>query len=127
DRCQPYARAVVIAGADLADLRVLVFPDPEPSPALAPDLARASPAHLVNHPSVRAAVPEPHDAFAAAATGSSTPIVALPLLDALPARAAGEITDRGSTNQRAVLRCPAPLVANLSANPPPRQVIVARG
>ena len=51
----PYAKDVVIAGADLDDIRVLVFPDLEACRTLAPDqLAKASAADIVNHPQVRA-------------------------------------------------------------------------
>ena len=37
--CAPYAKDVVIAGADLADIRVLVFPDIDACRGLSPDLA----------------------------------------------------------------------------------------
>ncbi|MFZ1104346.1 MAG: feruloyl-CoA synthase [Hyphomicrobiaceae bacterium] len=127
--CAPYAKDVVIAGADLADIRVLVFPDLEAcrglSPDLAPDLAKAGAAEIVNDPRVRAVFQERLSSFAAAATGSSNRIVATVLLAELPSLDAGEITDKGSINQRAVLRCRAPLVAELYATPPPAHVIVA--
>ena len=45
--CSPYAKDVVIAGADLADVRVLVFPDLDACRTIAPDLAAATPADLV--------------------------------------------------------------------------------
>jgi feruloyl-CoA synthase len=122
---QPYAKDVVIAGADLADIRVLVFPDIDACRTLAADLASASAADLVNDPRVRAAFQERLSSFAAAATGSSNRVVAAILLAELPSLDAGEITDKGSINQRAVLRCRAPLLADLYASPPPPRVIVA--
>jgi feruloyl-CoA synthase len=122
----PYARDVVIAGADLDDIRVLVFPDLDACRTLAPDLAKAGPADLVNAPAVRAEFQARLDTFAAAATGSSNRIVALVLLADLPSLDAGEITDKGSINQRAVLRCRQALVADLYAPAPPPHVIVAK-
>ena len=94
--------------------------------ALAPDLAKAGPADIVNAPAVRAALQDRLDTFAAAATGSSNRIVALVLLADLPSLDAGEITDKGSINQRAVLRCRQPLVTDLYAPDPPPHVVIAR-
>jgi feruloyl-CoA synthase len=104
---------------------VLVFPDLDACRTLAPDLAKAGPADLVNAPAVRAEFQARLDTFAAAATGSSNRIVALVLLADLPSLDAGEITDKGSINQRAVLRCRQALVADLYAPAPPPHVIVA--
>jgi feruloyl-CoA synthase len=119
----PYAKDVVIAGADRDDIRVLVFPDLEACRQLAPDLAQASAAGLVNEPRVRDEFKRRLAAFAAAATGSSNRVVAAILLADLPSLDAGEITDKGSINQRAVLRCRAHLLADLYAKPTPPQVI----
>jgi feruloyl-CoA synthase len=123
--CAPYAKDVVIAGADLDDIRVLVFPDLEACRQLAPDLAAASPADIVNDARVRAAFQSRLTTLAAAATGSSNRIVAAILLADLPSLDAGEITDKGSINQRAVLRCRAKLVEDLYAATTPPYVIVA--
>jgi hypothetical protein len=57
--------------------------------------------------------------------GSSNRVVAAILVGELPSLDAGEITDKGSINQRAVLRCRAPMVADLYAAAPPPHVIVA--
>jgi feruloyl-CoA synthase len=122
----PYAKDVVIAGADLADIRVLVFPDLEACRQLAPDLASAGAADLVGDARVRAAFQERLTTFAAAATGSSNRVVAAILTADLPSLDAGEITDKGSINQRAVLRRREALVADLYAGTPPPHVIVAQ-
>jgi feruloyl-CoA synthase len=124
--CAPYAKDVVIAGADLADIRVLVFPDFEACRALAPNLASAGAANLVNDARVRAAFQERLTTLAAAATGSSNRVVAAILIADLPSLDAGEITDKGSINQRAVLRRRQALVADLYAPAPPPHVIVAQ-
>src|SRR5262245_58503704 len=52
--CTPYAKDVVIAGADLDDIRVLVFPDLDACRRLAPELQSASPDDVVGAPAVRA-------------------------------------------------------------------------
>jgi feruloyl-CoA synthase len=122
----PYAKDVVVAGADLRDIRVLVFPDVEACRGLARDLASASAADIVADSRVRATFQERLNAFAAAATGSSNRVTALTLVADLPSLDAGEITDKGSINQRAVLRCRAPLVADLYAAAPPASVIGAQ-
>ncbi|HEX6001230.1 MAG TPA: feruloyl-CoA synthase [Hyphomicrobiaceae bacterium] len=124
--CAPYAKDVVIAGADRNDVRVLVFPDLDGCRAIAPELAAASAADLAADARVRAVFQQRLDAFAAAATGSSNRVVAMILVADPPSLDLGEITDKGSINQRAVLRCRAPLVADLYAAQPPAQVIVSR-
>jgi feruloyl-CoA synthase len=121
----PYAKDVVIAGADLDDVRVLVFPDFDACRRIAPDLAQASAADLVADARVGDEFQRRLTAFAAAATGSSNRVVALTLIADLPSLDAGEITDKGSINQRAVLRCRGPLVADLYATAPPPHVMVA--
>ena len=64
-------------------------------------------------------------ALAATSTGSSTRVLRAALLHAPPSIDAGEITDKGSINQRAVLAHRADLVAALYAEPPPAFVIRA--
>jgi feruloyl-CoA synthase len=102
-----------------------VFPDVEACRQLAPDLASASAAGIVSDARVRAEFQRRLTAFAAAATGSSNRIVAAVLLADLPSLDAGEITDKGSINQRAVLRRREALVADLYATARPAHVIVA--
>jgi feruloyl-CoA synthase len=122
---QPYAKDVVIAGADLDDIRVLVFPDFDACRRIAPHLAPASPADIVGDEGVRAVFQSHIDTFAAQATGSSNRVVAATLIADLPSLDAGEITDKGSINQRAVLRCRTRLVEDLYAATPPAHAIVA--
>jgi feruloyl-CoA synthase len=115
---------VVIGGADLDDIRVLVFPDIESCRSLAPDaLKGASAAAVVAHPQVRERFRQLLDSLAKTSTGSSNRVVAMALIADLPSLDAGEITDKGSINQRAVLKCRAGLVADLYAQPTPAHVI----
>ena len=88
----PYVRDVVIAGENRNELAALVFP----------------------------AVPLPEDrfrallkSFQAQATGSSNRIAHAVILDEPPSLDAGEMTDKGSINQRAVLRRRRDLVEKL--------------
>jgi feruloyl-CoA synthase len=120
----PYAKDVVMAGADRGDIRVLVFPDLEACRRLAPDLpAGASATNIVSDARVRAWFWERLGTLAKASTGSSNRIVAAILLAEPPSLDAGEITDKGSINQRAVLRCRAAEVGELYRGPMPAQVI----
>jgi feruloyl-CoA synthase len=84
----------------------------------------AGAAGLARHPRVR-------EALAGALArlnrreGSSRRVERLLLLDEPPSLDAGEITDKGYVNQRAVLDRRAVLVAALHADPPPPEAILA--
>jgi feruloyl-CoA synthase len=62
-------------------------------------------------------------ALAAGATGSSTRVARLILMEAPPSPDKGEITDKGSINQRAVLAHRADLIEELYATPYSSRVI----
>ncbi len=61
--------------------------------------------------------------MARAATGSSNRILRAILMDTPPSLDVGEATDKGSINQRMVLRHRAALVTDLYAGAPPAHVI----
>ena len=65
--------------------------------------------------------------FAAAATGSTTRVTKLIMLEEPPSLDAGEITDKGSINQRAVLARRQALVDDLHTEAPPSHVIACAG
>ena len=94
----PYARDVVVAGADRDDVRVLIVPDAS---------ARA--------PGAKADIAARLCALAEAATGSSRRVVRAVLLWSPLSIDAGEVTDKGSVNQRAVLAARRGVVENLYA------------
>ncbi len=104
----------VIAGEERDDLRALLVPNwarlREIAGPVAPDPLAA--------PSVRAAFEQALTAHARAATGSATRIVAALILERPLSFEKGEVTDKGSVNQRAVLRERADLVAALWASGP---------
>ncbi len=106
----PYARDVVVAGHDQDYVAVLVVPDPPACAGL-----RGS--------DLLAAIEPLLAAFAKTSTGSSNRVVRASVLDAPLSFDGGEITDKGSLNQRAVLKARAVQVAELYAEPPPPGVI----
>ena len=108
----PYARDVVIAGIDRDFIAILVIPDSAACQALCPGAADA-----LAHPSLMDAIRAALRTLAEAATGSSTRVVRAHLLREAPSIDRGEITDKGSINQRAVLAARAHLVAALYAEP----------
>jgi len=100
----PYVTDVAIAGPDRPDLGILVFPNVEACRALAHDLpASASRAEVFRHPAVAQKILELLESFAAQATGNSNRVVRAMLMDEPPSLDAGEITDKGSLNQRNIL------------------------
>jgi feruloyl-CoA synthase len=99
-RFEPLAQDVVIAGQDRDDVGALVFPAAAALDRLAPGLR---PEVAVRDPRVKAAFRERLTAMAAAATGSSSKITRLALIAEPPSIDRGEITDKGSLNQRLLL------------------------
>jgi feruloyl-CoA synthase len=65
--------------------------------------------------------------FAAHSTGSSNRIARMAFLDVPTSLDAGEITDRGSTNQRAMLNHRAATVDALYVTPAPAWVMAVEG
>jgi feruloyl-CoA synthase len=121
----PLARDLVIAAPDRDDVTALIFPDLDACRALAGAAADLSPDALLALPAVRARFQHLLDGFAAAATGSANRIVRALLCAAPPSLDTGEMTDKGSLNQRAVLTNRAAMVEALYADPPPAGVLVA--
>ena len=71
------------------------------------------------------ALPSASDAFAGQSTGSSNRITRAIVLEEPPSLDAGEMTDKGSINQRAVLARRAALVEELYRDPPSARTICA--
>jgi feruloyl-CoA synthase len=116
---EPYARDVVIAGADRDEIGALIFPNLDACRAVAPDAA-----DITCDARVQTAVRARLAAFAATSTGSSNRIGRAILLAEPPSLDAGEMTDKGSINQRAVLTRRADLVNELYAAAASPRVIV---
>ena len=123
--CAPYVKDVVIAGADRDVITVLIFPDLDSCRRLAPDLAKdASAAEVVAHENVRREFHSLLDGFAKQATGSSNRVVRAILLETPPSLDVGEATDKGSINQRMVLKARAAQVDELYGAPSSRVIAI---
>jgi feruloyl-CoA synthase len=124
DSFAPYAQDAVLAGPDRDEIGVLIFPNLAACRQLSPELDAAAPAAAVlAHPKVRAEFAARLQKFAAKATGSSNRVVRILLLIDPPSIDLGEMTDKGSLNQRAVLTNRATLVEELYRGSP--EVIAA--
>ncbi len=112
----PYVRDVVLAGTDRNEIGALVFPDLAACRGLAPDLAADAPAEAVLEDArVRAEFTSRLKALAKDNPGSSTRVARALLMVEPPSMDKGEMTDKGSINQRAVLANRAALVHELYA------------
>ena len=124
----PYVRDVVITGHDRDNVGMLIFADADACRALCPTLGRnASAAEIFSHPRVIAHFQALLESAAANSTGSSTRVTRAIIMEEPPSLDAGEITDKGSLNQRAVLDRRAAIVEQLYAPQPlPRILRVER-
>lgn len=124
DHFAPYVRDVVIAGADQDDVTALVIPEIEACRKLCGNLpANATPSTVLADTRVQRQFATLLDKFAAPSDGSSARVCRLILMEAPPSLDAGEMTDKGSINQRAVLSNRAALVEELYAHPFSSRVI----
>ena len=124
DHFAPFVRDVVIAGADRDDVAVLVFPELEACRTLCAD--RPSPeaaSAILADTRVRQHFTALMNRLAASTPGSSMRVCRLLLLEDPPSLDVGEMTDKGSINQRAVLKHRAALVEELYAEPRSARVI----
>jgi len=120
----PYVTDVVIAGHDRNYLAVLLFLNLEASRGLAPELREtASAAAILTHEAIRTKLASLLQSFAAQATGNSNRIERAMLVEEPPSLDAGEITDKGSLNQRVILDRRAALIEEMYALTPPRRVL----
>jgi feruloyl-CoA synthase len=110
--CSPLVQDVVITGHDRARLGALVFPNPIACRGL--DTA-----------ALRARLQPVFERLARDSTGSSTHVARALILETPPSIDASEVTDKGSINQRAVLKNRAALVERLYADAPDPTIIVA--
>ncbi|MGZ5866730.1 MAG: feruloyl-CoA synthase [Xanthobacteraceae bacterium] len=127
DHFAPYVRDVVFAGADHDDIAVLVFPDIEACRRLGGLGSDASPTEIVDALPVRAKFAELLAKLAAVSPGSSTRVQRAILMAEPPSMDKGEMTDKGSINQRAVLKNRAALVDELYAVPLSSRAIAVEG
>ena len=110
--CSPLVQDVVITGHDRAWLGALVF-------------LNAVACRELKAEEIRVYLTRTFRQLAGAATGSSMRVVRALIMTEPPSIDAGEITDKGSINQRAVLKSRAALVERLYAEPPDPSIMVA--
>jgi feruloyl-CoA synthase len=122
--CAPLVRDVVISGINRDEVSALVVLDLDGCRLINPTLPSDDLAAMAGDPLIRAAFRERLTKFLATATGSSTRIARAILLDTPLSIDRGEITDKGSINQRAVLEHRATLIGELYSPKPANHVIV---
>jgi feruloyl-CoA synthase len=122
--CAPLVRDIVLTGLDRNHIGALIFPDLDACRNVAGHESGADADEVVAHAAVRAAFQARLDALASKATGSASHIARAILLTAPPSIDAGEVTDKGSINARAVMAARADLVEDLYAEPVPHHVMI---
>jgi feruloyl-CoA synthase len=120
----PVAQDVVIAGLDAEFVTVLVIPDVNACATMLASVRIPTCAELAGDARLVAWLRRQLGAHARANPASSRCVRRARILPVTPSLDRGEITDKGSINQRAVLRHHAQLVAELYAEAPPAQVAV---
>ncbi len=121
--CAPLIRDVVLTGLDRNFIGAMIFPDLEACArhaGLAPETDAAT---LVAHPAVRSKFVDSLTALAGRATGSSNHVARAVVLSTPPDIDKGEITDKGSINQRAVQAARPELVEALYSPEPGADII----
>jgi len=122
--CEPYVTDVVVAGQDRDDAAALVVPNYGECRKLDPSLPDdASYAEIVANSHIREEFVRRLATFNASSGGSSERFKRIILLDDPPSLDTGELTDKGSINQRAALSHRAEMVAELYAKTASERVI----
>ncbi|MBR1327660.1 feruloyl-CoA synthase [Bradyrhizobium ottawaense] len=123
--CAPLVRDVVIAGINRDEVSALVVLDLDGCRLINPTLPTDDLVVATRDRLVREAFRERLTRFLSQATGSSTRITRAILMDAPLSIDKGEVTDKGSINQRAVLEHRTELIEELyAANPSDRVISV---
>ena len=114
----PYIQDAVLTGLNMKEVGALLFPSPacREVAGLGPDAPWAD---VVAHPAVRQRIEAVLDGLAREATGSASRVARALLMAEPPSIDKGEITDKGSVNQRAVLKHRDALVTALHDGPAP--------
>ena len=111
----PFVQDAVLTGINLKEVGAMVFPTPAVR-SLAGLPAEASMHEVLDHPAVIAHFQTVVNDLAQSATGSANRIARMCLLADPPTIDRGEVTDKGSINQRAVLAHRADTVNKLHAD-----------
>ena len=103
----------VITGLNRNEVGALVFPRMDDCRRLAGLPGDASPSQILQHPALRAFFQALLDRLQQGATGSASRVARLHVMHQPPSLDVGEVTDKGTINQRAVLTHRAALVQRL--------------
>ena len=110
----PVIQDVVVTGHDREEIGLLIFPNPAGCRSLCRDAAETEPlAELIRRPEVRDHLAAALAAHNAANPANSRRIARALLVEEPPSIEAGEVTDKGYVNQRAVLARRAVVVERL--------------
>jgi len=112
----PCVQDVVVAGINRNELGILIFPRLDACRALAGAAPSMPAAQLLAEPPIREFFQQLVDNLWASGTGSATRVARALVLAEPPSIDRGEVTDKGSINQRAVLAHRAELVEQLYAD-----------
>ncbi len=115
----PYLQDAVITGLNMKEVGALLIPALIPCRKHLGLPETATLADIAAHPQMRSAMQAMLDKLAAGATGSATRVARALILSEPPSIDKGEITDKGSINQRAVLKERDALVQALYAETAP--------
>ena len=121
--CAPMVRDVIIAGINRDEISALAVLDLDGCRLINPSLPPGDSAAAASDPVIRDAFRERFRNFLATATGSSTRITRAILFDTPLSIDRGEVTDKGSINQRAVLEHRTSMIEELYAPEPSARVI----
>jgi feruloyl-CoA synthase len=123
----PYVQDAVITGLNRDDVGMLLFPRLDECRRLAGLAADATPAQVLRHDAVRGFFQRLLDRLWREGTGSATRVARAQVLLEPPSIDRGEITDKGSINQRAVLQHRAALVDALYDGNDPDRLLPGTG
>ncbi len=122
----PLIQDAAVTGVDQAWVGLLAFPNLAACrAAIGPEAEPLSPDAVVRHPKLHAALETKLGTYNAAHPGSSQRVARVLLMTEPPNIDAGEITDKGYLNQRAILARRAALVERLHSETPGNDVVEA--
>jgi len=122
--CAPLIRDVVVTGLDRNFIGAMIFPDLAACARYAGLPAETDAERILAHPAVREKFADSLAVLAQRSTGSSNHVARALLMADAPDIDKGEVTDKGSINQRAVRTHRAALVESLYADTPGPDIFV---
>lgn len=124
DACAPVVADAVLTGLDRDYVGAILFPSIPSCTRLAGIAEDTAPADVVRHPDVRRRIADGLAEVLRGSSGSASRVARAVLTEVPPSLDSGEMTEKGSLNQRAVLDRRGDLVERLYRDPPPDDVLV---